>query len=563
MYRPAPHRKPTYGLPAATPVLTEMSTPALLDRLKEAALDGEASQAQEIATCLVKERGEKPSLEMYRALILSNTSHDAGSAWRVAELLDDLHEDGFDPDSAICHAALKALAVHPDHLLRADVLERMHARWFAVSTEGAQDIVAGLLREGLLEQATSRLDKMRQEGVAIPAWLLDMTVYCLVDVDEIAAAYRIMQYRFDSGEPNISRELWAHLLDKASQCRQHAATSLVWSSQVAQRYLNPSSGICLNVLSTAAQAGDAVLATDVCARLSKRGTKFQPIHFELLTNTYMAMDPPDWKRALSILTIMPLEKIEPSALETRSLFAYLRGHLSDLREALNTLRELHGQGRKIPIAALNLLIECHVHNQDLPAALSIYKQIHTFVPLADGAGKSFANIETFNHLFRGCRTAGGGAQPEQASFLISELHQLGIRPTVLTYDRLMLVFVQAAQKKSRQSSDGKRREILDWAARYFEEMKSRDMMPRFGTIQLLAIQLAREADKRCWSVMQESQDRAAQIEGWKENANRLWANVEREWAKFNGLERPERHLSGATDTTVAEGDTNALSSVEV
>lgn len=422
------------------------STTSLYHLLRSMAIDGKTNRCREVAETLVRDRGERPSVQMYNALILSHLGHDEGSALRVIELLDDLKEDGFEPDTGTCHAVLKVLAVHVDHLLRTDVLDYMAQRWYTLSEDGAHDVAAGLFREGLFEQALRRLDMMRQQDIPIQGWLLDMAIYTLSQANEIPEAYRIIRQRSDSGETNISRSLWLFFLDKASTARHHAGTALVWTSQVKQDYINPSSGICLNVLSTASQAGDAVMATEVFTHLSKRGTAFKPIHYELLINAYLSIDPPDLKRALSILTIMPLEKLEPSVTETRSLYLHIRTHPDLTAEALNTLRTLHGQGRKIPIAALNLSIECYVHQGNLPEALKLYKQIHTFVPIAEGAKKSFANIETFNLLLKGCRVASTGPDAEQASFHVSELLALRVKPTSLTYDRLILVFVSAAKR---------------------------------------------------------------------------------------------------------------------
>lgn len=520
--------------------LTQQSTTSLYHLLRNTAIDGKTQRCREIAETLVKDRGERPSLQIYNALILSNLSHDEGSAVRVIELLDDLKKDGFEPDTGTCHAVLKVLAVHVDHLLRTDVLDYMSQRWFTLSEDGAHDVAAGLFREGLFEQAIRRLEMLRQTNMSVHGWLLDMAVYVLSEANEIPEAYRIMRQRFDSGEAHISRSLWMFFLDKASAARHEAGTALVWTNQVQQDYINPSSGICLNVLSTASQAGDAVMATEVFSHLSKRGTSFKPIHYELLMNAYLSMDPPDLKRALSILTIMPLEKLEPTNAETRSIFLQIRDHHSLVAEAQATLRDLHAQGRKIPIAALNLLIESYVHQCNLTDALKLYKQIHTFVPIAEGAKKSFANIETFNHLLKGCRVASTGPDAEQASFLVSELLALRVKPTSLTYDRLILVFVSAA-KHLRASSpdstaaDGTRAlELLDWAYRHFADMQPLGWLPRIGTLELLAVELARVGDERCWDVLQGAEDSKLEFEGWGVRGTWARGKVEVAWAESQG-----------------------------
>ncbi|KAK0275335.1 hypothetical protein LTR35_011037 [Friedmanniomyces endolithicus] len=570
----------------ATQALLTQPTPYLYTRLRTLAYGGKTRECRELAEYIVKTRREKPSTQLYSALILSNTSHDNGGAWRVLEYLEEMREAGLQPDTGTCHAVLKVLAVHPDHLLRADILEYMRIRWYQLGEEGAHDVAAGLLREGLFEQAMQRIDGMLRAGVRVQAWLLDMAVYMLCAAGEVEESYRIMRQRYDTGELNMSRTLWYTLLDTGSSRRHHASTALVWNGQVNTSYLNPASGVCLNVLTTVAQAGDAVLATDVFTHLSKRGTSFTPIHYQLLIDCYLAADPPDLKRALSILTIMALEKMaDPSPAETRSLYLHLRSNPALVAEAFTILRDLHAEERKVPIAALNLIIECYVEQRNLTEAMNVYKLIHTFVPTSQAAtGKrTFANTETFNLLLRGCRLAD---PPDEAlaSFLVSELLALRVIPTSLTYDRLILVFVQAGahalEKVSRlpdpeeaQAQRKKGLELLDWAFRHFVDMQAVSdptttntatadnnntalgWMPRFGTVERLALQLAKVGDGRCWDVLQAGEDHGAKGGldlAWDRKGGWVRKNVEEAWSGAVGGDGAVAESPGVVDVGVAD-----------
>ncbi|KAK5138451.1 hypothetical protein LTR08_000037 [Meristemomyces frigidus] len=559
-------------------------TPYLHTHLHALAIAGKTKACRVVAELLVQERREKPSVRLYGSLILSNVGHDQGAAWRVGEYLEEMRQAGLQPDTGTCHAVLKVLGVHPDHLLRTDVLEYMRTRWFQLNEDGAHDVAAGLLREGLFEQGLERIDGMRQEGVPVQGWLLDMAVYMLSAAGEVEEAYRIMRLRYDAGEVGLSRTVWHTVLDAGSSSRHHPSTSLIWNSQVNTGYLNPASGTCLNVLTTAAQAGDAVLATDVFTHLSKRGTAFQPIHYQQLLECYLAISPPDLKRALSILTIMALEKITISSAETRALLLHLRNRPDLVTEAFTHLRELHAKGRKVPIAALNLLIECYVAQHNLAEALKVYKLIHTFVPVAEGAKKSFANVETFNLLLRGCRFV---SPPDEAlaSFLISELLALRVKPTALTYDRLILVFLQAGEHAIQSASSPtdtsepqaqreKGLQLIDWAFRHFADMQAVSVttapsapesdhpsndalgnttlgwMPRFGTVEKLATQLATVGDSRCWDVLQSGEDHGEHVQGWEAKGKWVRRNVEDAWSKATGL----RADSGGAEIVKDKGD---------
>lgn len=541
-----PEGRPRSNQPVQEPEvdLSTLQISSLYARMKAAAARGEVHQVREMVEHLIRDRREKPSVEHYDALIMSNVSADPGAAWRVHGLLEEMQHNGIPPETATCHAVLKVVAVHPDHLLRTDILEYMRAKWIGLSEDGEHDVAAGLLREGLFEQALDRLEGMGRKNIIARGWLLDMFVYMLCEAGEVGEAYKIMHNRHLNGELNVSRVLWHYFLDKASAADHIDATSMAWKTQVNLGYLNPSSGTCLNVLTTASRVGDAHLATAVFTHLSKRGESFTHIHYQLLIDAYLSASPPDLTRALSILTLMPVEKLQPTAWQTRLFYEHLRRSPDLLHEAFAHLRSLHDEGRTIPIAALNVLIESWISRKNLSEALKIYKQIHTFSPQTSGSPQAaLANVDTFNLLLKGCRTA-KPADDAQASFLIAELLSLRVKPNRLTYDRLILVFVSAAEHHLHQAtksslagdedaaakSEARARTLLDWGFRHFMDMQPLKWMPRFGTVEQLTKHLALVRDGRCWDVLQKAQDVGeARIEGW--DAKEKWArlNVEQAW----------------------------------
>lgn len=75
--------------------------------LRQSALSSQYPHTQACVNILVKERGEKPNLRLYDALLLANTDHEHGSASEVARLFEELASEGLTPDSATYHAALR------------------------------------------------------------------------------------------------------------------------------------------------------------------------------------------------------------------------------------------------------------------------------------------------------------------------------------------------------------------------------------------------------------------------------------------------------------------------
>jgi pentatricopeptide repeat protein len=117
----------------------------------------------------------------------------------------------------------------------------------------------------------------------------------------------------------------------------------------------------------------------------------------------------------------------------------------------------------------------------LAEAIEIYKALHT----VSHAGP---NTNTFNILFRGCHRS---ARKELAMFFANEMIQLGLEPDRITYDRLILVCLQAGD--------------LEDALLYYEEMtstpsKKGKMKPRRLTWELLIHKCVVQGDERAVAI---------------------------------------------------------------
>jgi len=278
---------------------------------------------------------------------------------------------------------------------------------------------------------------------------------------------------------------------------KYEATLYAWKKRVETAYLNPPSGICLNVLITAARHGDARLATDVFRVLGNRKTKFELHQYETLVEAYTTNG--NVKTALTILCIMKTSGHEPEEGSTRSLFQHFRQDPQRPSKAFDILRDLRKAGRAVPTSAVNSIIEASVHLEDLSQAIDQYKQLHTLCP--DGP-----NTATFNALFRGCNTA---HRKDLAMFLASEMLALNVKPDALTYDRLLLVCLD--------------QDDYEDAFKYFAEMKGRGWMPRQGTLVAMVKKCAERADERAFDAYQEIQG-----EGMETGKIRKW--LRENWA---------------------------------
>lgn len=87
--------------------LADASTETLYHRLRSGAGRGDIKWVTTCVEYLVKERQEQPNLRLYNALILANVSPEEGSAARVDALLEEMRDEGLEPDSGVCHCVLK------------------------------------------------------------------------------------------------------------------------------------------------------------------------------------------------------------------------------------------------------------------------------------------------------------------------------------------------------------------------------------------------------------------------------------------------------------------------
>ncbi|KAK2756761.1 hypothetical protein FQN54_005207 [Arachnomyces sp. PD_36] len=389
-----------------------------------------------ILQVLIRDRQIKPQVRHYRALILANTDPQRGSPIQVRKLLQEMEQNGVPADSGTLHGALKVLAIHPDYLLRQDILHTLRDRWITLSPSGCHNMITGLIRERQYELALETLSGTEARGVQIQPWLHALLIYNLCDAEEFGEALPLMRSRVDHGH-GLSPNLWYHVLDKASEALHYDTTLYVWKERVEPRFINPSHGTCSNVLLVAARVGDTELGNSVFKLLAERGTPFTLNDYETLIDIYVAAG--DLETAFIILCMIQSTRLEPDETSTRSMAAYMMRMQSDTEAAWKNLKRLRNEkGRDIPLAAANLVIEQSVQQRRIDQAMDFYKELQTICPMG-------ANVTTFNHLINGCRKA---EKKDLAMFLVQEMVGRGVMPDITTYEHLVLFCIETVSFES-------------------------------------------------------------------------------------------------------------------
>ena len=439
---------------------------------------------------LVEDHHQQPSIQLYVGLILTNTDPRNGSVANVEEVLEEMGREGIVPDSAIYHAILKVLSIHPSYLLRAEILEAMRQRWFTLSDEGWHDYMAGLIRDRQLESALDTLYMLHDAGKRIESWLHDIFVYTLCDLEEFDEVLYIMRYREDiAQERNISPALWAHILDTASQCLNYEVVAWAWRKRVEAEFLNPSLGVCLNVLNTAARHGDSRIALDVFRVFRERKYPPEIYHYEALIEAYVSGPNTDFCAAAMVLFNMASAGVIPTPGSTRPLYLFLKKYQKSIAELLQLLEELKQKDQIIPLPLLNLLLEAYISQDDLLTALNFYKtRFKSFVP-------SGPNLQTIHILLESCHLA---RRKDVAVFLTEEILRLKLRPTSDTYDHLILAHLYGNPEPGEEPEQG-----WDDAWRYYLEMKGLGLIPSLATYEALAMKGCEMGDDKVWQLISE------------------------------------------------------------
>ncbi|CBX94607.1 hypothetical protein LEMA_P116100.1 [Plenodomus lingam JN3] len=444
-----------------------LSTQALYEAARTEGAKGNFNQVMDICRVLIKERGEARNTAMYTAVLHSLASASNGTAGKLRSVLEEMgfweDSDTFvsgqsriELDVRACECVLEALAVHPDYLLRQDILEYMRTRWFTLSDRARNFVVAGMLRDRHFEHALEVLEDMVRTKARVESWLFNKATWMLLEYGEVEEAFYVLSLmetchganRRSAGSVKLSEALRMALLDAAGRQQLYEPARKIWMEHVQTGFIKPGTGASLSVLTLAARHGDVGLATDVFRVLTEQGTTLTTHHYELLVSTYLKAH--DLSSALSVLLIMVDANLRVNEGTCNPLFMHLSsekpGEESRPMQAFKILQTYEAAGRKIPTDAVNACIQASTRLGRFEEALEIYKALHS----VSHAGP---NTQTFNNLFRLCHLA---ERKELAMYFVNEMIALNLKPDRVTYDRLILVCLLAND--------------LEDALLYYEEM---------------------------------------------------------------------------------------------
>ncbi|KFA49541.1 hypothetical protein S40293_02829 [Stachybotrys chartarum IBT 40293] len=316
--------------------------------------------------------GRQPLRPFVYECMLDAMVDPRGSVFGIRRLLKDMETNSIKLSESMCKSILAALMVHPDYVLRQEILETMQEFWYSHDIQSKQSIILGLLRDGQYELAYTRLAQMADEGAQIDVWVYDVFILVfgqLGFLDEMLAL--LHQRRRVEDSDDASKSLLYFVLDVSSHKFHYIGTVIGWNCIVRNLFVRPADGIVENVLGTAARYGDTDLATECLQMISER-TRLQAHHYEAVAEAFCRSG--DVAGALRIFTIMSQNSIRVSRRNTRMIHQMLKDQPRRVAEAKMALEQMY-RDQPVPLAVVGALIEVVAQSRGSEEAMDLYERL--------------------------------------------------------------------------------------------------------------------------------------------------------------------------------------------
>ncbi|KAL6232259.1 hypothetical protein BDW75DRAFT_232921 [Aspergillus navahoensis] len=386
---------------------------------------------------LLRDRRIRPDTRHYKAIIQSNSDPEHGTSKTVRKLLVEMEKYNIPVDAGPLRAALLALAVHPDYLLRQDVLRALRDRWVTLSEDDWHYVVAGLIREHQFELALDHVAHMERKRIVVKDWLHSLLIYNLCEFNEFDLVRELMEARLNQGHV-MTRELRTYVLDSASKAQHYELTSFIWRRIVELKNAAPPRGICEQVLEVAARHGDTQLKNAVLNMLEYNELELGYKDFLSLVRGHLAAG--DLYAAFEICS----GTARGARMRCfKSIRVHCRENNIHPRDVWNTIKALKASGKVIQLEYAALVIElCEKAAARDPFVVddgvNIYKGIYAL------CGRN-PTLPIFNSLLAMCRA---GNNVQSAVFFVKEMAKLGLVPNGETFEHLLFLCLKTGNFKS-------------------------------------------------------------------------------------------------------------------
>ncbi|KAF8534535.1 hypothetical protein BDD12DRAFT_859853 [Trichophaea hybrida] len=389
-----------------------------------------AKEALAAASQYVSTGSLSPSLELYNVLMsaAAGARHDSMKS-TAFKLLAEMKTRGIQPNAPIYYSLLRLLAKSPDYLRRAEVLQEMQQRWFALNDKAWAWVVQGYIKDRQMELAVDMVLEREGRGLGVGNAVYRDLIAGLTQVGAVNEALRIL-VRIEGAD---GERYWKGAL-KSERWKKMWFDLLLVAARDMDVYpprrspppaLQPPTGLCNMVLNCAARYGDAALAEDVVGYLNDSETPLHEHYYAAQIEAYALSTPPNVPKIFSTLASMHAAGIPPHKHTARAALPIL----SSSRAVADSAAAALAPNNTNLLTSVELVMAAYIQLPDLAAALQIYTSLPTLT-------SAKPTTHTVNILLSGCADA---KNSELAMYLVAEMRAMHVCPDAASYDALVRV----------------------------------------------------------------------------------------------------------------------------
>ncbi|CAG8490899.1 7769_t:CDS:2 [Acaulospora colombiana] len=410
----------------------------------------------------------KPDLLTYN--ILLSAYEPLGNVPDSLRLLDDMASAGIAPDITTYHILLR------DAYYRELIFDMIQKDWnLQPNIVTYECYLDALLSNGELERGVEYLESLKSKDIQPTVKMYGSVIQSAISYGAVSEAFELLKTAENDKLP-IYVNMYYEVLRSCADEYNLDGVLFCWEKILEKNYATLDEGACIDVLHVAAKFGKPQLAAQVIVYLTEhRNVSLESHHLEPLLEAFIGDN--DLKQAMDMLSIMRSSQIDVSLKSAAPIVDAIQTDVELIDKAYYALEELHKEGKKVDVVALNaIIVACRdvrkkidassseknnstntkkfVSNPDVHRAVETYKAAEKLEVTPD--------VNTFNALLNVCVAAQHRELGEQ---FWKEMKKMGIRPTIESYRRM--IFLCCSQLN----------DDYEDAFIYLEEMKAQNMLP--------------------------------------------------------------------------------------
>ncbi|KAI7872220.1 hypothetical protein BDF14DRAFT_740631 [Spinellus fusiger] len=423
----------------------------------------------------IKEQNLKFDRHTYTALLAAYAR--SNKLYDVKRTLESMENDKFEPTVDTYNIILQGFTESANFKAQAHILSEMKKKGIEKTPASYYHVVHALAKGDYLEQAIDAVESMKEEGIQLNLACCSHIVSACLRLKEAGLAYDILKDCIDRGLALQGQTtMYMNVLRAVADDDQCEAAAFCWDKAVNECSMRPDEGTCLSVIRIAAKAGNVKLATNVIQQLGIQGYPYKEHYFTPLMEAFVVKN--DLKNAFNVLDIMRSSGVTPTHAVTLLIRDKIYSKVEDIDNAYFLLEELKAEGKRVDIAAFNVIIESCAVAGDIERTVATYREAAALGVVPD--------IDTYHAVLQGCiRTS----NKLMGSVVIDEMRKAGISPNADTYTKM--IELSCTQRD------------YEDAFKYLEEMKAFGVVPSSAAYLSLVRKLQRESDPRIQIALEE------------------------------------------------------------